>query len=55
MYGESWWTPEEQEEQEVGEEEEDLEDEDMQLVNLEDNIVDTGRRRGEILDSSFHL
>ena len=34
---------------EVGMEEE---EEDM-LVNLEDNIVDTGRRRGEILDPSL--
>ena len=44
----------EPEQQEVGDEDEDEEDEDMQLVNLEDNIVDTGRRRGETLDSSFH-
>ena len=42
------------EQQEVGdEEEEDEEEEDMQLVNLEDNIVDTGRRRGETSDSFF--
>ena len=34
---------------EVGMEEE---EEDM-LVNLEDNIVDTGRRRGETLDPSL--
>ena len=43
------------EQQEVGGEEEDEEDEDMELVNLEDNIVDTGRRRGETLDSYFQL
>ena len=36
---------------EVGMEEEE-EEEDM-LVNLEDNIVDTGRRRGETLDPSL--
>ena len=29
------------------------EDEEDMLVNLEDNIVDTGRRRGEILDPSL--
>ena len=50
MLGEVEGEPEQQEE--VGDEDED--EEDMQLVNLEDNIVDTGRRRGETLDSSFH-
>ena len=40
------------EQQEVGGKEEDEEDEDMQLVNLEDNIVDTGRRRGETFQIS---
>ena len=37
---------------EVGMEEEEENEEDM-LVNLEDNIVDTGRRRGETLDPSL--
>ena len=41
------------EQQEVGGKEEDEEDEDMELVNLEDNIVDTGRRRGETF--TFYL
>ena len=40
------------EQQEVGGKEEDEEDEDMELVNLEDNIVDTGRRRGETFQIS---
>ena len=53
MLGEVEGEPEQQEE--VGDEDEDEEDEDMQLVNLEDNIVDTGRRRGETSKSSFHL
>ena len=37
---------------EVGMEEDEEKEEDM-LVNLEDNIVDTGRRRGETLDPSL--
>lgn len=41
-------------EQQQVEEDED-EEEEMQLVNLEDNIVDTGRRRGQTFDSSFHI
>ena len=50
MLGEVEGDPEQQQVEEDKDEEEE-----MQLVNLEDNIVDTGRRRGQTFDSSFHI